>query len=110
MEKNIDESWKESVEKEKSKGTSEGKKKEYSLEANFSAFISSLAMEALIFLGEIPNPMTKKKEVNPAQARYIIDIISLLKDKTKGNLTAEETNTLDNILYELRTKFIAKNK
>lgn len=110
MEKNIDERWKESVEKEKTKKTEEKEERPYSMEANFSTFISSMAMEALIFLGELPNPITKKKELNLTQARYIIDTISCLKEKTKGNLTAEEANILDNILYELRTKFLAKNK
>lgn len=84
--------------------------KKPSLEANFNILTSSMAMECLIFLGEIPNPITKKKEESLDQARYVIDTLSLLKDKTKGNLTAEETNNLDNILYELRTKFVEKDK
>lgn len=109
MEKNVDENWKKSVEKEKQK---EPKTKEepYSMEADFNTFISSMAMEAFIFLGELPNPLTKKKEVNLNQAKYIIDTIALLKDKTKGNLTSDEANNIDNILYELRTKFIEKNR
>jgi len=80
------------------------------MEANFTTLISSMAMEALIFLGEIPNPMSKKKEENLDQAKFVIDTISSLKEKTKGNLTAEEANQIDNILYELRTKFVAKKK
>ncbi|NQT05987.1 MAG: DUF1844 domain-containing protein [Candidatus Omnitrophica bacterium] len=80
------------------------------MEADFSTLISSMAMEALIFLGEIPNPMSKKKEENLDQAKFVIDTISSLKEKTKGNLTAEEANQIDNILYELRTKFVAKKK
>jgi len=110
MEKNIDESWKESVEKEQGEKTSDTKKGTHYLEANFSAFVSSIAMEALIFLGEIQNPITKKKEENLVQARYIIDVLSVLKEKTKGNLSAEESNIIDNILYELRSKFVSKDK
>lgn len=110
MEKNIDKEWKEAVEKEKGKETSGGAAHSHSFEANFSTLISGMAMEAMIFLGEIQNPVTKKKEANLEHARYVIDTLELLKKKTKGNLSAEEANALDNVLYELRTKFIAKNK
>jgi hypothetical protein len=106
--KRIDEKWKETVDKEK-KRRPEGGEGQTPLEANFTNFISSLAMEALVFLGEIANPVTKKKQENLDQARYVIDILGLLKEKTKGNLSAEEANAVDNLLYELRSKFIAKN-
>lgn len=86
------------------KGKDEGKK----IEPSFSIFVSSLSMQALIFLGEIDNPITHKKEENLNQARYIIDTLTMLKEKTKGNLTANEANLLDNVLYELRTKYTAK--
>ena len=77
-------------------------------EVNFSAFLSSLMAEALIFMGEIENPITKKKELNLDHSKYIIDLISLLKDKTKGNLTAEEANGIDGVLYDLRMRYLAK--
>ena len=111
MDKNIDESWKNTVDKEKGgeDKTSE-KERGYAPSANFNTLISSMAMEGLIFLGEIPNPITKKKEESLPQAKYVVDTIALLKDKTKGNLTAEEANALDNILYELRTKFVTKSR
>jgi len=114
MDKHIDERWKDSVEKEKRQDkpadNSQGKQKMPPLEADFASLISSMAMEALIFLGEIPNPVTRKKEENIEQARYIIDMLSVLKEKTKGNLNSDEANALDNMLYELRTKFIEKSK
>lgn len=75
---------------------------------NFSLFISSLSMQALIFLGEIENPLTHKTEKNLDQARYIIDTIAMLKEKTKGNLDAQESNVIDNILYELRMKYTSQ--
>ena len=77
-------------------------------EPNFSMFVSSLSMQTLVFLGEIDNPITHKKEENLDQAKYIIDTITLLKEKTKGNLTANEANLIDNVLYELRMKYTAK--
>lgn len=112
MDKNIDESYKKAVEKEKETVATEGKTGEplHFLKADFNAFVSSMAMEALIFLGELPNPVSKKKEMNLDQARYVIDTLSILKEKTKGNLSEDEANNLDNILYELRTAFVAKSK
>lgn len=82
----------------------EGKK----IEPNFSLFVSGLSMQVLIFLGDIDNPITHKKEENLDQAKYIIDTLAILKEKTKGNLTANEANLLDNVLYELRMKCTAK--
>ena len=78
------------------------------MEPNFSIFASSLSMQTLILLGEIDNPITHKKEENLSQAKYIIDTLVMLKEKTKGNLTANEANLIDNVLYELRMKYTAK--
>jgi hypothetical protein len=111
MDKNIDEGWKDAAGNEKAaaeKGTASNGLK--GLQADFNTLISSMAMEALIFMGELPNPLTKKKEANLDQAKYVIDMLAVMKDKTKGNLTAEEANGIDNILYELRTKFVSKAK
>lgn len=77
---------------------------------DFSLFVSSLGMQALMGLGEITNPLTKKKEVNLDQAKQTIDILSMLKGKTEGNLTDEESEILDNLLYELRMKYVDKSK
>lgn len=112
MDKNIDESWKDSVENDKKTNLDTGKgatKDQPEFQANFNTLVSGMAMEALIFLGELPNPISKKKEANLPQAKYIIDTISLLKEKTKGNLTADEANALDNILYEVQSKFVSKS-
>lgn len=78
------------------------------MEPNFGIFVSSLSMQTLIFLGEIDNPITHKKEENLNQAKYIIDTLAMLKEKTKGNLAADEANLIDNVLYELRMKYTAK--
>jgi len=86
------------------KSKNEGKKPGPDL----SIFVSSLSMQTLIFLGEIDNPITHKKEENLEQAKYIIDTLAMLKEKTKGNLTANEANLIDNVLYELRMKYTAK--
>lgn len=107
LEKKVDEKWKESAEQEKSIPGSDNLPP---FEMDFSGFITSLGLQAMIFLGEIPNPVSQKIEENFAQAKFIIDTILMLRDKTKGNLTAEETNLMDNFIYELQMKFVEKNK
>lgn len=117
VKKKIDEAWKETVAREKK--TREAKEPAEvaekagvapSMEMDFSLFISGLGMQALMGLGEITDPLTKKKEVNLDQAKQTIDILSMLKGKTEGNLTDEESKILDNLLYELRMKYIDKVK
>ena len=90
MDKNVDEGWKDSVEKEKGEQAENVKGETQTFQANFNTLISSMAMEALILLGELPNPITKKKEELLDQAKYLIDTILVLKEKTKGNLAAED--------------------
>lgn len=106
--KNIDESWKETADKEKEALKKDGKF--LPPEADFNIFITTLALQASIFMGVMPNPVTNKKEEDLVQAKFIIDTIGLLKEKTKGNLTKEETTLLDNVLYELRMQYISKTR
>lgn len=77
---------------------------------NFSSFLLSLATTGMVHLGEIPEPTTGQRSENVDAARQMIDILSILKEKTKGNLSAEETHLLDGLLYELRMKFLTKSK
>lgn len=73
---------------------------------DFTVFITGLSMQALVSLGEIPNPLNNKKEKNLDHAKYMIDTLGMIKEKTKGNLTSDEEKILDNILYELRMKYL----
>lgn len=107
IKKNIDESWKEAVRKEKEPSDKE-KDKFIPLQPDFNFFITTLALQASISLGHIPNPSTDKKEENLTQAKFIIDTLEMLQNKTKGNLTAEENTLLENMLYELRMQYVAK--
>ena len=59
-------------------------------ELDFFNYIASLGFQAMIFLGEMPNPMTNQPEKNLKQAKFLIDTLVLLRDKTTGNLTKEE--------------------
>jgi hypothetical protein len=75
-------------------------------EFGFSTFILSLSTSALVHLGELPDPISNKKEVNLQLAKQTISIIEMLKDKTKGNLTAEEENLIESVLYDVRLKYV----
>ena len=75
-------------------------------EIEFTHFILSLSSSALIQLGEIQDPFTKKSAKNLSLAKQTIDLIGMLKEKTKGNLTPEEEKVIDYILYDLRMRYV----
>lgn len=77
---------------------------------NFSSFILSLGTSALIHIGEEANPATGIKQVDLPNARQVIDLLTLLKKKTKGNLNQEEDHLISQLLYTLRMKVIALEK
>ena len=79
-------------------------------EPSFSIFLTSLGMQAMIFLGEMPNPLNNETKVELARAKYMIDTIAMINEKTKGNLSPEEQKLIDDILYGLRLKYAEKNK
>jgi uncharacterized protein YjaG (DUF416 family) len=78
--------------------------------ADFSFFVTTIAIQASIALGSLANPSTNKVETDLAQAKFLIDTLDLLKEKTKGNLTEEESKLLENVLYELRLIYVEKEK
>jgi hypothetical protein len=75
-------------------------------EVSFAAFIYSLSTSALVHLGEIPEPITEKMDKNLPLAKQTIDILGILQEKTKGNLSQEEENLLNNFLYDLRMRYV----
>jgi hypothetical protein len=79
-------------------------------EVNFSAFVYSLSTSALVHLGEIPEPLTQKMDKNLPLAKQTIDILGILQEKTKGNLTQEEDNLLNSFLYDLRMRYVKAMK
>jgi len=79
-------------------------------EINFSSFVFSLSSSVLLHFGEIADPISGKKERNLPMAKQTIDILSILKEKTKGNLTKDEEQLLDNLLAELRIKYVQESK
>lgn len=101
----VDEEWKKHIQQEKEK-EEEGEGPSLP-EPSFVLFVSGLATQALIALGEIENPITHRKEKNLAQARFTIDTLNILEEKTKGNLTPDEEKYLTGILYDLRMSYMA---
>ena len=74
--------------------------------ATFTSFILSLNTSALFHMGELPHPETGEKVADPELARHAIDTLSLLEEKTRGNLEPDEQELLARILYELRIRFV----
>ena len=123
VKKRVDESWKEQAEREKhaaeaagptpraasGQGTTEPKGGAGELpEARFDLFVSGLTMEALIAMGDMPHPTTRKHAANLPQAKYLIDLLGVLEEKTKGNLVVEEEKLLTDALYQLRMRYLTK--
>jgi hypothetical protein len=75
-------------------------------EINFSTFIISLSTQALMHLGEIADPVSGRAETDLAGAKQMIDILSLLQQKTRGNLDAGEQQLVEEILYDLRMRYV----
>jgi hypothetical protein len=78
---------------------------------SFAAFVLSLAHTAAVHFGDIPDPVSgQRSESNLPAAQQMIDILSLIEIKTRGNLTAEERQLIEQILYELRLRFVDAQK
>ncbi len=77
---------------------------------DFSTFIMSLTSSAFYHLGDIANPETGKTETNLPAVQQTIDMLIMLREKTQNNLNAEETKLLEQLVYELQMKFVAKTK
>ena len=129
-EKYVDESWKQTAEEERKKLETQNTDTEKAkcdpgencscscddhksdesvhapMEINFINYVTSLGFQAMIFLGEIPNPITEKTDKNIDQAKFLIDTLAMLKDKTKGNLSKQEEDLLNASVYELQMKCV----
>jgi len=78
------------------------------MDLNFSTFVISLSTQALAHLGEIEDPIARSRTIDLGAAKQLIDILGILKDKTKGNLDAMETGLLDKMLYDLRLCYVER--
>lgn len=75
-------------------------------EINFATFVVSLNSSALMALGLVDDPISKQKTKNLELAKQTIDILGMLKEKTKGNLNSDEENMLKSVLYDLRMLYV----
>ena len=106
-EKSVDEGWKEEVRREKErlrseKGPVEERK---ALKASFTALVQQLATQALLQMG-LAAPQGQRPRLDLQGARYVIDTLQMLEEKTKGNLTPEESRALAAILADLHAGFV----
>ena len=120
--KRVDESWKDQVEREKHAtpapgGPAKGAEPEVgetrpeaaeTPEARWDVFVSGLAMEALVAMGDMAHPATRKPAMNLPRAKYLVDLLGVLEEKTKGNLSIDEERLLTDALYQLRMRYLAK--
>jgi hypothetical protein len=74
--------------------------------ASFTTFLQGLAGQCLISLGAVENPVTRKRERDLEQAKYTIDLIQIIEDRTRGNLSDDENRLLQGILYNLRMRYV----
>ncbi len=104
----IDSDWKEEAAREKEKLAEQDEKTKPQEEApaSFLELVNLLMMQAIVGLGGYPGPNGEALPANPAATRHFIDLLGVLKTKTEGNLTEDETKTLDGVLHELRAQFV----
>ncbi len=80
------------------------------VEASFSTLILSIGSTAAMGLGLAPHPQTGKTEIDLTMARFNIDMLDVLQDKTKNNLLKEESDFLNNLIADLRMRYVEMSK
>jgi hypothetical protein len=107
-EKKTDETWKEKAQKEKQKLADDAEAAgRYDLPApSFLGIVEELSVRALLALGQLANPATGEVYFDLEGARYMIDLLGILEEKTKGNLSASEKAALEQVLHGLRLTFV----
>ena len=110
VKKKVDESWKDNVEKEK-ESIESGPSAPPDFTPSFSSFVTTLGMQAFVALGEFQSPASAEPAppVDLVQAKSLIELLQILSEKTKGNLTEDEAAILQEILYGLKMKFVEKS-
>ena len=118
----VDEDWKSQVEAEKAAAKGGASEPEAAAAepptmedppmppASFAMLIQSLVAEAMMALGQLPHPLTGEVTPRRNQAKYLIDTIEMLREKTLGNVAAEESAGVEQVLHQLRMAFVAMPK
>jgi Domain of unknown function (DUF1844) len=76
----------------------------------FPGFVIGIGTQAMLALGQFPDPQTGRAAVDLSAARQLIDVLGILEEKTKGNLDKQEMDLLNHLLFDLRTKFVEQSK
>lgn len=79
-------------------------------QVSFVTFVMSLATTAAVHFGDLPDPATNTSKVSLEGARQMIDILAMLQEKTRGNLTDDEAQLVDDLLYDLRMRFVEASR
>ena len=111
----IDEDYKTQVQAEKERAApprdgQSGRQRPPLPPATLSILFATLGTQAFIALGLVPNPLTERTEQDLEQAKHFIDMLGVLEEKTKGNLTADERRQLDSLLFDLRLQYVEVSK
>ena len=109
----IDEDWKSQVEAEREAAQNpvqeepelQGEMPQWP-EPSLPLLVTTLATQAMVGLGLVEHPLSGRGELDLAQSRHFIDTIAMLKEKTEGNRTAEETTVIENVLHELQMIYV----
>jgi hypothetical protein len=110
-----DEEWKKAVQEERERlreeegeaGEGEQPAREAFPEPSIPVFMAGLYTQCLVALGDLQNPATGEREPNRAEAEYLIDVIALLRGKMEGNLEPEEESYVQNVLTDLRMRYVS---
>lgn len=78
--------------------------------ADFAMFVTMLAQNVMMFLGQLPDPVTQQRRRDLQQAKHTIDILIMLREKTRGNLTAEEAQLLQELLPQLQMAYVTASR
>ncbi|MBU0639628.1 MAG: DUF1844 domain-containing protein [Planctomycetes bacterium] len=102
----VDDDWKAEAQAEKERLAQEVAQPEELPEAGFAELVNLIAMQAMVGLGMVASPTGERLPANFELAKHFIDMLQALEDKTKGNLDDDEKKMMDQILYELRMRYI----
>ncbi len=94
------------AEAEAGKAAPEGRAEAPLPEITFSALLISLSSSAFIHLGDLPDPATGEKSKDLPLAKQTIDLLGLLREKTRSNLQEDEEKLFDHLLYDLRLRYV----
>jgi Domain of unknown function (DUF1844) len=89
---------------------SEPRSRQGELAIDFSTYVVMLANTVMMLLGQMPDPATQQRHLDLPQAKHTIDILIMLRDKTRGNLTAEEAKLLEDVMPQLQMAYVSVSR